>query len=243
MMFESELIIKTIKECFNINQVCKKLGIPSNRETYSYIRDIIKEFNVNIDHFCVDYRKKCSTKYSVEDIFKENSTYTKSHLKERIFSFGLKEKRCEKCGLTEWNGEEIPLEVHHINGINNDNRVENLQILCPNCHKQTDNLGGKNIKISIRKIKKENGVCKFCGKEIKNGKGMYCSNECRLKGNDKKIPNKEELVDLFRKYKTFTRISKIFNVSDKAVIKWFKRCGLPSHSKEIKELINMGGIV
>ena len=72
---------------------------------------------------------------------------------------------------------------------------------------------------------------------------MYCSNECRLKNNDKKRPNKEELVDLFRKYKTFTRISKIFNVSDKAVIKWFKRCGLPSHSKEIKELINMGSIV
>lgn len=53
--------------------------------------------------------------------------------------------RCEKCGLTEWNGQSIPLEVHHINGNNQDNDPNNLQLLCPNCHAQTGNYRGKNI--------------------------------------------------------------------------------------------------
>ena len=53
--------------------------------------------------------------------------------------------QCECCKNVEWNGRPIPLEVHHINGDNTDNRLENLQILCPNCHALTENWRGKNI--------------------------------------------------------------------------------------------------
>ena len=58
-----------------------------------------------------------------------------SKLKERLYKEGLKEKKCEKCGLNEnWNGEHMSLILDHINGINNDNRIVNLQIVCPNCN-------------------------------------------------------------------------------------------------------------
>ena len=56
----------------------------------------------------------------------------------------MKEKKCECCGNTEWLGKPIPLELHHINGINSDNRIENLEILCPNCHSFTENYRGLN---------------------------------------------------------------------------------------------------
>jgi 5-methylcytosine-specific restriction endonuclease McrA len=56
----------------------------------------------------------------------------------------LKEARCERCGLTEWLGKPAPLQLHHVNGDGKDNRPENLQILCPNCHSQTDSWGGRN---------------------------------------------------------------------------------------------------
>lgn len=64
--------------------------------------------------------------------------YITSHaLRIKLIEDGLKEAKCENCGLSEWMGEPIPLELHHINGDHYDNRLENLQILCPNCHAQT----------------------------------------------------------------------------------------------------------
>jgi predicted DNA-binding protein YlxM (UPF0122 family) len=66
------------------------------------------------------------------------------HLKARLLSAGLKESRCEHCGIREWRGGALPFELHHINGDGEDNRLENLELLCPNCHSQTDTWGGRN---------------------------------------------------------------------------------------------------
>jgi len=67
----------------------------------------------------------------------------RSHLKRRLIKAGLKEDRCERCGIAEWMGEPLSTELHHINGDGKDNRLENLQLLCGNCHSQTDNWGGR----------------------------------------------------------------------------------------------------
>jgi 5-methylcytosine-specific restriction endonuclease McrA len=69
---------------------------------------------------------------------------------KRLFDSNLKEHKCEHCGKTEWLGYSIPLELHHINGIHTDNRIENLRVLCPNCHALTDNYRGKNIGMSAQ---------------------------------------------------------------------------------------------
>jgi transposase len=69
---------------------------------------------------------------------------SRSHLKRRLIEEGYKEERCEECELTEWRGRPIPLALHHINGDKLDNRLENLQILCANCHAQTENFGTRN---------------------------------------------------------------------------------------------------
>lgn len=66
-----------------------------------------------------------------------------ANLIKKLFNDGIKERRCERCGLSEWCGNPIPLELHHINGNRYDNHLENLQILCPNCHALTDNYRGK----------------------------------------------------------------------------------------------------
>jgi DNA-binding CsgD family transcriptional regulator len=68
----------------------------------------------------------------------------RSHLKKRLFDAGIKARRCESCGLSEWRGIGIPLALHHVNGDRHDNRLENLQVLCPNCHSQTDTWAGRN---------------------------------------------------------------------------------------------------
>ena len=70
--------------------------------------------------------------------------YSRTNLKRRLFSTGIKENKCEICKITEWNNKKINCELDHINGINNDNRLENLRIICPNCHSQTTTNSGKN---------------------------------------------------------------------------------------------------
>jgi Helix-turn-helix domain len=68
----------------------------------------------------------------------------RSHLKERLFKEGLKQNRCEECGITEWRGKPLSMQLHHVNGDGQDNRLENIVFLCGNCHSQTDTYGGRN---------------------------------------------------------------------------------------------------
>lgn len=70
----------------------------------------------------------------------------RTHLKTRLIREGLKESRCEICGITEWLGRPLSMELHHVNGDGDDNRLENLQLLCGNCHSQTDNWGGRGVR-------------------------------------------------------------------------------------------------
>jgi hypothetical protein len=72
------------------------------------------------------------------------------HLKGRLLAAGLKVNRCERCGITQWQGRYLSMALHHVNGDGQDNRLENLMLLCPNCHAQTPNFSGKNRRRSSR---------------------------------------------------------------------------------------------
>lgn len=76
----------------------------------------------------------------------EQPQYQRRGIKRRLFAEGLKEEKCEMCGITDWHGVKIGLELDHINGNSSDHRLENLRILCPNCHATTHTYRGKNKK-------------------------------------------------------------------------------------------------
>ena len=80
----------------------------------------------------------------LENYLVEGRRVSRSHLKLRLLAAGLKEHRCEECGATDWRGRPLSMALHHVNGDGLDNRLENLQLLCPNCHAQTPNFGVKN---------------------------------------------------------------------------------------------------
>jgi hypothetical protein len=68
----------------------------------------------------------------------------RNHVKLRLLAAGLKQNRCEECGIASWRDRSLSLALHHVNGDRHDNRLENLQLLCPNCHSQTPNFGSRN---------------------------------------------------------------------------------------------------
>ena len=112
-------------------------------------------YNLDISHFnSKDERvkglKECSKakQKKLEDILVKDSAYTYTNdLKKRLYKEGIKERICELCGQGEfWNERKMSLVLDHINGINNDNRLENLRIICPNCDATLDTYCGKNLK-------------------------------------------------------------------------------------------------
>lgn len=156
--YTDEQFVEAVKESYSIAEVCRKLGLKEAGGNYQTIKNKINELNLDSSHFTGkswNKGKKLGTNYfgtakPLEEILVENSTYQSSKLIKRLFDTGLKDRKCEVCGRTIWLNYLIPLELHHINGIHTDNRFENLQVLCPNCHALTDNYRGKNIGMSAQ---------------------------------------------------------------------------------------------
>lgn len=227
---EKEYLQKIVNESLNRKEVLDKLNLTASSYNYQKLQKILDDNNIDYSKLLGSGSKK---KRDINKILVENSTYKNSHLRDRLIKEGIKEYKCENpnCGLSEWLGKPISLQLHHINGNNSDNRIENLQLLCPNCHSQTENYGGKNIK-----IEKKKHYCPKCGREMYKG-AKLCS-KCSGEEHRKTIrPSKEELLELI-KTKPFTEIGRMYGVSDNAIRKWCKSEGLPYLKSEIKKLIN-----
>ena len=144
---------QAVAASLSVRQVLSCIGLVPAGGNYKTVHSRIRQLGLDTSHFTgkgwnqgVRFQKfgKCSP---LTDILIENSEYHfTSGLKKRLLKELLKEHRCEMCGRKKWNSQPIPLELHHTNGMNNDHRLENLQLLCPNCHAQTENYRGKNQK-------------------------------------------------------------------------------------------------
>jgi hypothetical protein len=80
----------------------------------------------------------------LQELLVDGTRRSRGHIKLRLLGAGLKENRCEECGIREWRDKSLNMALHHVNGDGNDNRLENIKFLCPNCHAQTPNYGGRN---------------------------------------------------------------------------------------------------
>lgn len=144
-----EQFVELLKKSSNISEVLFKLGytIKGNSWGFSQIKRRMTDLNLDYSIFkgkqCVTVNNATKT-IKAEDILKENCKHQRNVLRKYVIKNNLIPYKCAICGCAEWYGKTLSLELDHINGLNNDNRLGNLRFLCPNCHSQTSTYGSRN---------------------------------------------------------------------------------------------------
>jgi len=137
----------------SIRQVLSCLGLKEAGGNYSQIKKYLDSYKIDIAHFKGRGWNKglkglvTTPRIPIEKILVKNSTFQSYKLKKRLFRAGLKLPRCEECGWAEKTKDgRLPLELDHINGDASDNRLNNLRVLCPNCHSLKPTHRGRNLR-------------------------------------------------------------------------------------------------
>jgi Zn finger protein HypA/HybF involved in hydrogenase expression len=210
----------------SLSNAIARLGICVKPNYLNMLRDIIKSRGLDLSKMESNrMNSKCGgrgcRKYNRDEILCENSKYHRKSLKEFIISNNVLEYKCSECSIIDtYNDKHIVLQLDHINGISDDNRIENLRWLCPNCHSQTETYAGRNA-VRIKKV----NTCISCGDVIKL-KSTHCRKCQYMQHKPKKLHvSKEELENLI-KVKPMTAIGEMFGVSDNAIRKRCKRYGI-----------------
>lgn len=150
---------KAVADSLSVAGTLRILGIKPIGGNYRTINRIIKENDIDISHFTGqgwNVGLKFRPNKGMDDtlIFTANSPYKCSWRLREHYKALTGKRACDCCGLSEWQGQPIPLEIHHINGDNRDNRLENLSLVCPNCHALTNHYRGRG-KASVKEKKVE----------------------------------------------------------------------------------------
>jgi hypothetical protein len=142
--------MEAVRTSTSIRQVLGKLGLVEAGGNYSVVKLRIQTMNLETSHFTGAAWRRGETSPVVparelSEILKSGTRFQSYKLKKRLLAANLKEPKCESCDQLEWLNRPIPLELDHINGDANDNRLENLRLLCPNCHALTSTYRGKKL--------------------------------------------------------------------------------------------------
>lgn len=226
--FSKESIQKAFNESSSYTQMFEYLNLPLTKNLIKVLDYRVKVEDIDKSQFNINKTVAKKTKkvtnmfegYNLKDILVENSSYYNSHgLKNKLLKSNILKYECQICAIKEWNGQELSLQLDHINGKSNDNRLENLRFLCPNCHSQTETYAGKKKKEKTFTFLKNCQICKasvnnrvFCEK---------CTDDFARKRRKVNRPPYEEIKAFLGK-NSYCAAGKKYGVSDNAVRKWLK---------------------
>lgn len=217
-----------VKSCTSYTDCVIKLGLsPRCSGNFQTIKKYIKLFEIDISHFSAGFKEGNlpQNKKNLKDILTKNSFFSRTALKKKLYVEGIKEKKCEICGMGEdWhNGSKIVHILDHINGDPYDNRIENLRIVCPNCNSTLPTNNGRNKKVDNKMVEYRKEMmyhkCK-CGKLIlkvsKNCRDCYKIKQRKFVRPDI-MTLKKDIEEL-----GYKGAGKKYGISDNGIRKWLK---------------------
>jgi hypothetical protein len=216
-------------------EALRKLGLRPAGGNHRVLRRYVDEvWRIQTDHFdhgrahMAGLTRVQPRPIDLEAVLIRGSSYSRRSLKKRLYDAGLKMPRCELCGQDEhWNGAVMALILDHINGVPDDNRIENLRIVCPNCAATLDTHCGRKNKLPERE-------CARCRKPFapKRATHRFCSRHCGVRHNESRREPKPQTRKVERpSYKqlladlesmSFVEAGRKYGVSDNAVRKWIR---------------------
>jgi hypothetical protein len=172
---ESELR-GVVAQATSLSQVLRHFGLRTAGGNFRQLRRWLDAWDISTEHFTLAREPPTRERTPLAEVLVEHSTYSRGHLKRRLFEEGVKARECELCGQgEEWQGRRMALILDHINGVPDDNRLANLRIVCPNCAATLDtHCGRKN------RNPEEERACAHCGAtfRVKDRRQRYCSRPC-----------------------------------------------------------------
>ena len=244
-------VIKAVEKSKSIANVLRLVGLKAKGGNYRTMKKFILDNNIDTTHFTGqghnvgENYKRLTEIIPIEYYLVDGLMYSSYNLKQRLINEGIKQHRCENCNLDSWLDKKIPLELHHIDGNHFNNKLDNIQILCPNCHANTPNYRGNNKSIKStpknmremypelfekkektikkEKVKRVYVECdKFCdcGKKI-NKRSKTCEVCYQVKNRKVERPEREILL---KDVETlgYLGTGRKYGVSDNAIRKWLK---------------------
>ena len=210
---------KVVIKSNSFAEIMRHFGLVVASANYKTLRKRLDEENIDYSHIKLGLGSNKNRKFPeratpLEGVMVKNSTYSRGHLKERLLKNNILENKCGICGqLPEWQTKNLVMVLDHVNGVNNDHRLENLRLLCPNCNSQTSTFSGRQQK------KRYN--CQKCGKEVIKKSQLCCKCSSFEQRKVKNRPSKEQLLQEIEKT-NYCTVGRKYGVSDNAIRKWVK---------------------
>ncbi len=205
-----------------LRDILRALGYTNNGGgSWTTLKNRLTHDNIDFSHIILGRHANRGKSFClpaaipIDQLLVEHCRHSRKALKKAIIRHNLLPYECAECGIgPEWNNKPLTLTLDHKNGVNDDNRIENLRFICPNCDTQSKTYGSKNLKRRCS-----------CGEQItRDGKTGKCARCAQI--NSGKCPDKETLAKIIWE-KPQSIIAAEYGVSDKAVHKWCKKFGLP----------------
>jgi hypothetical protein len=227
----------------SLTEVLRHFGLRPAGGNHRLLRRWLDEWGISTEHFVgTPPGPPRRDPIPLAQVLITGSTYHRGQLKRRLYEEGLKERRCEECGQDEeWRGARLALILDHINGIADDNRLENLRIVCPNCAATFETHCGRQ-----NRLPEEPRECLRCGEKFRSRSRFqkYCSRYCGsrydrhglVRPGARRVvrPPYEHLVAEVQET-SWSAVGRKYGVSDNAVRKWVR-----AYERERSEEIDPG---